>query len=143
MREIRFRLYHKPSGEMLDWKDLDLRNINEPDFDFGNNVLMQYTGLKDKNGKEIYDGDIVKKVSLNTDIQGTGIFGGTYKAGYYLKEKIFVVSLELDIENELLWEPCLPMNLTQEDEDNYSKEIENIGVYVIGNIFENPELLKA
>ncbi|PEO25835.1 YopX family protein [Bacillus wiedmannii] len=66
MREIKFRVWCKEGPSMLGWDYL----INEPDFaDFmkGAHVedayysrLMQYTGLKDENGKEIYEGDIVR-----------------------------------------------------------------------------------
>ncbi|MCU5409290.1 YopX family protein [Bacillus cereus] len=66
MREIKFRVWCKEGPSMLNWDYL----INEPDFvDFMKGAheedayysrLMQYTGLKDKNGKEIYEGDIVK-----------------------------------------------------------------------------------
>ncbi|MBS6025971.1 MAG: hypothetical protein KIB00_18040 [Paeniclostridium sordellii] len=71
--------------------------------------IMQYTGLKDKNGKEIYEGDILLCCEL--EINGTVFFN----------EGCFRVQ----------WENCI--------EDLY----ENCDVYeVIGNIYENPELLK-
>ena len=66
MREIKFRVWCKnknewesdywhltPDGQMIDVLH------NQP-LKHDNHVLMQYTGLKDKNGKEIYEGDIVK-----------------------------------------------------------------------------------
>lgn len=64
-------------------------------------AVMQYTGLKDKNGKEIYEGDILKFPQG----AGGGVFPVTYQAQSFY--------------------PAL-MHLGE----------------VIGNIYENPELLK-
>jgi len=53
-REIKFRAWDKESMWQPDLGSLPADNTN---------ILMQYTGLKDKNGKEIYEGDIVKGIS--------------------------------------------------------------------------------
>jgi uncharacterized phage protein (TIGR01671 family) len=127
MREIKFRAWDKTNNKWCEtspsvgWvlnTDTHETGIQFYGLTDGNIELMQYTGLKDKNGKEIYEKDIVKRgkdvqvVSFDEfcfdgyyTITGFGI--GTPTAESY--------SFGIDVAKE--WE-------------------------VIGNLYENSELLK-
>jgi len=80
-------------------------------------VWMQYTGLKDKNGKEIYEGDIVK-VPYYGDIK---------------RAKIEEVVVHFDNSFE-----CEPFNTYNYSEDGYSYPNQS---EIIGNKYENKDLL--
>src|SRR5699024_49164 len=68
MREIKFRAWITDYALMTDvnFMNIDYKEIvvmideNDYEFNCGEYELMQYTGLKDKNGTEIYEGDIVE-----------------------------------------------------------------------------------
>lgn len=126
MRVIKFRAWDSENRQMLDVQELNFEDcfyggemqikttMYNDYFDYREMPLMQYTGLKDKNGKEIYEGDIVKL--------------GTYTKGvveYSNKYAQFIIINTKTIEYE-----CEPLG-------DYEK------IEVIGNRYDNPELLKA
>lgn len=67
MREIKFRAWDKEQAKMK--KDFRFDEFNDVNGYFADNdfVFMQYTGLKDKDGKEIYEGDIVRITLTQTE----------------------------------------------------------------------------
>ena len=92
-------------------------------------TICQYTGLKDKNGNLIWENDIVKCVDVNAETEFFAVveFGnpnGFYSWGYQLKH-IWGDESNLDI---LLWIDMEETGATCE---------------IIGNIFDNPELLES
>lgn len=128
MRDIKFRAWNEVEEKMLNWYEFLDTNIKNTFIapESTGLILMQYTGLKDKNGKEIYEGDIVK-VKL-------------YKGE---EEKYFIGKVEYFGSNFIV------------DADNNSEyhvyDLDGFGIdyrynledcEVIGNIYDNPELLE-
>ena len=62
MRKIKFRAWNNVLNKMYSWNEFLDTNMKQTFIapESTAMILMQYTGLKDKNGKEIYEGDIVK-----------------------------------------------------------------------------------
>jgi uncharacterized phage protein (TIGR01671 family) len=98
-------------------------------------TLMQYTGLKDKNGKEIYEGDIVNTLRVNR-LESSGNIPENCCGKETDREERNneVVKFE-----DFMWmcaeDQTLAMFTGVQDDDYY--------VEVIGNIYENPDLLKS
>ncbi|MEE8208862.1 MAG: YopX family protein [Nitrosomonadaceae bacterium] len=63
MRDIKFRAWDKDTKEMLAAQTMEQLLTKSPllEYEVDCLELMQYTGLEDNNGVEIYEGDIIKK----------------------------------------------------------------------------------
>ena len=125
-RVIKFRWFHKKSGRMTDWetvlKECDRLSFLFPSDDW---VIMQFTGLKDKNDKEIYEGDILspnkREILWKSNSRLSTVFNC---AGWYTRchKTDFTISGMLG---------CFTFGITQAEVSE-----------VIGNIYSNPELLQ-
>lgn len=98
-------------------------------------VICQYTGLTDKNGRKIFEGDII-------EFDDTGEEGYEYKEGFDFRNRAVIVwnngRFELDKPMSDNSEVLDFMNNCHEDFWDALKSCE-----VIGNTFDNPNLLKG
>lgn len=116
MAPLRFRAWHKkemcypPPADEWDWEDCEWFAKYCQD-----GIVMQSTGLKDKNGKEIFEGDILRRRHGNP----------TEKNGHKYKVVRWIAN------------PCYNgFSIASPFEGTVKYE-------VIGNIYENPDLLPA
>lgn len=136
MRDIKFRVW---DGEIMWSPEFFIFNQSwtyhtnwsafEDDPKFGKasridgKALMQYTGLKDKNGKEIYEGDIIVAHDVSDGglyiQQYPGLFNGSrFEVGW----------------GDSCWEG-------KDHDDGYIHMSTRATYEIIGNIYENPELV--
>lgn len=99
----------------------DTERYTEMSVEFDEITLMQSTGLFDKNGKEIFEGDVISTYIDNLVIQRDNLLGFYVE----LDEKRNHFAETVDIEYL----------------DLFAKDF-GVAVEIIGNIYENPELLE-
>ncbi len=137
-REIKFRAWCPSKRVMFQVGD-DFGTISPLDpvvyFKQGQDVnLLQFTGLEDKNGKEIYEGDIVRIPHWTRGVRCP-------RCGYTESEDGFAVIAFSNYESTDDGGRSLATFTIRIRGDEYP--LDNAEYYeVIGNIYENPELVK-
>jgi uncharacterized phage protein (TIGR01671 family) len=122
MRPIKFRVWDKQKSQFVeddllfeqgeeDGETSSIRLVQRKLDRYHGYIIQQYTGLKDKNGKDVYEGDIIKVFWLDMEPYNAKVRWDTYETGWYPKGVL-------------------------------TTKHEQVSFEVIGNIFQNPKLLK-
>lgn len=147
MKEIKFRAWDKKLESMceplnISWRRNDIECVHHAKGhnggfylfngeDGADYELMQYTGLKDKNGKEIYEGDILVIV-IKENIGTFNVPDDVIANGGVIGEDVF--------ESKIIFKNgCFGI----EDEEHgflFLTDPRDCKYEIIGNIYENPEL---
>lgn len=134
-RPIKFRAWDTEPGKecFVDCSNHEVYQLGSGMSGLGNRyIYQQSTGLKDKNGVEIYEGDVVRQRYEWND-------GDTYLEGYHTGEVIISASKGVCLKNPIVYEE-------NEDYTTIANGLKNVRSYraeVIGNVYENKELLDA
>ena len=138
MREIKFKFWNRLKKHITrPYSLIELSDLGSTRT-FPISIPLQSTGLKDKNGKEIYESDIVH-------------FRGYYYGDGYNKRWGNIIGiiewhtklyqLVVHCESDTKFAKYRPLNKIYNAVDEYTEK-EIIGLEVIGNIYQNPELIK-
>lgn len=120
MREIKFRTWDVGKKQMIGPYEIGSLFAQECGFNYDDKkcgtYLMQFTGLLDKNGKDIFEGDIILKDGIYFEI-----IWNRLNASFY----------------------CKPKRLLDRKLRPGLEGFDEVELYeVVGNIYENPELME-
>jgi len=128
-RELKFRAWDKSQKYMAYQGNPDLETLSSFMFHFGEDIVMQSIGLKDKNGDEIFEGDLL--------IDSYPVDEENLSLGY---NESFLPVVWCD--KQLIW--CVDSSFAK-DGSYLTSLVEYFGEFleVKGNIYENPEMLQV
>lgn len=143
IKEIKFRAWHIKDQKMIDWSLICQTALNRGECPLMYHVLsvigryhyqvMQFTGMKDKDGRDIYEGDLIRYEQSTKD--GSRIVIGEV---VYRKDLCCFQGLEkLQFENSYRILSADPY-----DYKNPNKVYFDPTVEVVGNVYENPNLIE-
>ena len=148
MREIKFRAWDKKLSKMFKLENcinFEISDLYDPRPQHEDLIVMQYTGLKDKNGKEIYEGDILHIIEV-------GMYGGEYNIellwlnswAIYGGNCIYVNTIKTDVSNTNVKDTTQTLGFISRRYGNCISLSDMLSFKVcevIGNIYDNPKLI--
>ncbi|MEC1621118.1 YopX family protein [Bacillus mojavensis] len=135
MREIKFRAWDKKHNHFFKVKEFGNDGSNywasskRGGYRHWNPIFVQYTGLKDKNGREIYEGDIVRNHRNNSN---------------ELLEVLWQEEVAQRASDGIYWTKEVPgFRFKRIKRGLTTVFVAHVDLEVIGNIYEDPELLET
>ena len=133
-RPIKFRAWDKANKEMVMVRCLEWDAMMKPALSsYIDGPLMQFTGLHDKNGKEIWEGDVVQQVL------GSSFFDSNSNRWIPDNEEN---KGEVVYKCDGFWVNDIRLGDDRVQLASGEADEERLDLEVLGNIYENPELLK-